>query len=146
METLQTATLRYDDMNYGVEIVVKQASVIEAMALNVLQWSPQVKAIEALLPEEVRLPGMIWWAELSYSACRTLTASVTNDHDKLHKLVKKITPEEYFNLPGALQELWWEAVLRLNPQLMPALTPTPKEGETVEQAKNEIEPGGTSHS
>ena len=142
METLQTATVEYDDANYGVKIVVKQASVIEAMALNVLQWSPQVKAIEALLPEEVRLPGMIWWAELSYSACRTLTVSVTNDHGKPRKLAKKITPEEYMNLPGALQELWWEAVLRLNPQLMPSYSTAPKEGETAEQAKNESEPSG----
>ncbi len=142
METLQTATVEYEDQNYGVKIVVKQASVIEAMALNVLQWSPQVKAIEALLPEEVRLPGMIWWAELSYSACRTLTVSVTNAHEKPRKLAKKITPEEYLNLPGALQELWWEAVLGLNPQLMPKLTGTPIEGETVEEAKNVSEPSG----
>jgi hypothetical protein len=146
METLQTATLRYDDPNYGVEIVVKQATVIEAMALNVLQWSPQVKAIEAILPEELRLPGMIWWAELSYSACFVLTSSITNDEDKPRKLTRKISPEEYLNLPGALQELWWEAVLKLNPQLMPNVPATPNPGETVVQAKNGSEPSGASNS
>jgi hypothetical protein len=46
------------------------------------------------------------------------------------------------NLPGALQELWWEAVLGLNPQLMPSYSTAPKEGETAEQAKNASEPSG----
>jgi hypothetical protein len=95
----------------------------------------EVRTVEALLPETVRsLTGLIWWVQTAYCACRSLTVSVENDEGK-EKLSADLSMKEFLDIPEALQNVWWTAIIRLNPQIMP--TPiVPKTEETVDEAKN----------
>jgi len=131
----KTSTVRYEDDSFAVTIKVKQATVLDALVQSALEHSMEVRTVEALLPETVRsLTGLIWWVQTAYCACRSLTVSVENDEGK-EKLSADLSMKEFLEIPEALQNVWWTAIIRLNPQIMP--TPvTPKTAETVDEAKN----------
>lgn len=129
---MQESSIKYEDGQYNVEIVVHQATVRDGIQRTLLlnQQLCELKAQEKAGKSADLMTRAV--ATLTYPACMAATAEVRNLDVNKKQLKKKLTLDEFMELPDALVYLWEDAAFQLNPHWLP---PAPKKKKKPEEGE-----------
>ena len=120
-----TASIHYEDPNYNLTIVVRQATAMDGMrrATFIGQVIGQTKQQRESEDADALLEGMNnYYLGITWAECRAALHEVTiNDEDKPGRVTANISYEDFAALPESLVQMWHNECVRLNPHWAPKI-------------------------
>jgi hypothetical protein len=116
-----TASIHYEDPNYNLTIVVRQATAMDGMRRSALigQVIGLTKTQRESEDAQELMDGLSrYWLGLAWAACRATTVEVTAAEGEA-PFTRDISFEDFQALPDALVTVWGNECMRLNPHWAP---------------------------